>query len=183
MKLYHYVAKGNNVLQQGLLSFSQNPQADLSYYFKRSGETTHAAITQWMENCFSGRSRGIRCFSEPIKWHEKSLSLKNFIENADLFAIDVDSLNKDGLIESVYVSPSVMGRQDLQKRGCDEVLNKISLPEIDFSPVDWSICNDEKGWRFAFIRYYLLIIKGGIIPSRYLSLIKKSEFPEFFQSI
>ncbi len=183
MNLYHYVAKGNDVLSKGLLSFSQNPQADLSYYFQRSGATTHSGIVQWMESCFTGRSRGIRCFSEPIKWHGKSLSLKNFIENADLFAIDIDAMNKDGLIEAVYVSPSVMGRQDLQKQGCDELLKKISLSEIDFSPVDWSICNDEKGWRFAFVRYYLLIIEGGIIPPQYLSLLKPSEFPEFFQSI
>ncbi len=183
MNLYHYVAKGNDVLSKGLLSFSQNPHADLSYYFQRSGATTHSDIVKWMESCFIGRSRGIRCFSEPIKWHSQSFSLKNFIENADLFAIDIDAMNKDGLIEAVYVSPSVMGRQNLQKHGCDELLERVTLSEIDFSPIDWSICNDEKGWRFAFVRYYLLVIKEGIIPPQYLSLIKPSEFPEFFQSI
>lgn len=37
MKLYHYVMKGNDVLDKGLLSFQKNPNADLSYYFKRTG--------------------------------------------------------------------------------------------------------------------------------------------------
>lgn len=67
MKLYHYITKGNTALKEGILSFARNPQADLSYYYKRSGQTTHEGIVQWMENCFEGRSRGIRGFSEPIK--------------------------------------------------------------------------------------------------------------------
>mgnify|MGYP003214686101 CR=1 FL=1 len=43
MRLYHYVAKGNTVLTDGILSFAQNPHADLSYYYKRSGETTYVS--------------------------------------------------------------------------------------------------------------------------------------------
>ena len=39
MYLYHYVAKGNTVDRDGLLSFARNPNADLNYYFKRSGKT------------------------------------------------------------------------------------------------------------------------------------------------
>ena len=30
MRLYHYVAKGNTVLTDGILSFAQNPHAELS---------------------------------------------------------------------------------------------------------------------------------------------------------
>lgn len=73
MRLYHYVAKGNTVLTDGILSFAQNPHADLSYYYKRSGETTHNGICQWMERCFKGRSRAVRAFSEPIQYTEKVL--------------------------------------------------------------------------------------------------------------
>lgn len=170
MKLYHYVAKGNTVETDGLLSFAKNPQADLHYYFERSGCKTHQGIVNWLENCFAGRSRGIRCFSEPIKWHEESLSLKIFTENADLFSFDPEELQKDGLLEAVYCSPSVLGRTDLPEFGCDEVLDKLpSLQEIDFSPIDWTICNDKKGWRFAFVRYYLLILKDGCLPPQYLT--------------
>lgn len=172
MKLYHYITKGNTALKEGILSFARNPQADLSYYYKRSGQTTHEGIVQWMENCFEGRSRGIRGFSEPIKWTENSLSLKKFIENADLFAIDLNALQKDGLLEAVYVSPSVMDMPELQEWGCDEVLKKLAgIEAIDLSPVDWNVCNDELGRRFAFVPYYLIIVKGGIIPPAYLSKI------------
>lgn len=172
MKLYHYITKGNTALKEGILSFARNPQADLSYYYKRSGQTTHEGIVQWMENCFEGRSRGIRGFSEQIKWTENSLSLKKFIENADLFAIDLDALQKDGLLEAVYVSPSVMDIPELQEWGCDEVLKKLAgIEAIDYSPVDWTVCNDELGRRFAFVPYYLIIVKGGIIPPAYLSKI------------
>ena len=90
MKLYHYIAKPNTALEEGILSFAKNPNADLRYYFNRSKETTHEGIVKWMENCFEGRSRGIRGFSEPIQWTEKSINMfKPFIENADLFSIDL----------------------------------------------------------------------------------------------
>ena len=49
MKLYHYVTKGNNVLQVGLLSISKNKQADISYYKKRSGAKTHKGVCAWMD--------------------------------------------------------------------------------------------------------------------------------------
>lgn len=170
MRLYHYVEKGNTVMQDGLLSFAKNPSANINYYIQRSGQNTFEGIVNWMEKCFIGRSRGIRCFTEPIQWHEQSLSLKKFIENADLFSFDPLELAQDDLLESVYCSPSVMGNETLQKNGCDEILEPIQLSQIDFSPIDWSICNDAKGWRFAFIRYYLLILKDGIIPPQYLRL-------------
>ena len=89
MKLYHYVARPNNVLEKGLLSIAANKNADLSYYIKRSSETTHDGVCKWMESCYPGRSRAIRGFSEPIKWTERSIHcLKDFIDNADMFEIE-----------------------------------------------------------------------------------------------
>lgn len=172
MKMYHYVGKGNNVMEEGLLSFAKNRNADLSYYYKRSGQNTHEEIVNWMESCFEGRSRAIRCFSEPIQWTERSIQcLKNFIDNADGFTINIDALEKDGLLEAVYVSPSVLDFPDINDYPeIDELLFKLNSPqEIDFSPIDWSVCDDELGRRFAFVRYYLLIIKGGVIKPKYLS--------------
>lgn len=170
MKLYHYITKPNNALEEGILSFAKNPNADLQYYYKRSGETTHEGIVNWFENCFKGRSRGIRGFSEPIKWTEKSLSLKKFIENADMFSIDLDALDKDGLLEAVYVSPSVIDVPTLKEQWeCDELLIKLyDYKEISTKPVDWNACNDELGHRFAYVPYYVIIIKGGIIPPKYI---------------
>lgn len=173
MKLYHYITKGNSALTEGILSFAKNPNADLSYYYKRTGgKTTHADIVNWMENCFEGRSRGIRAFSEPIKWSEKSLSLKDFINNSDMFSIDINALDKNGLLEAIYVSPSVMDLPFLKEsQDCDEFLQKLSsFKEIDYSPINWNICDDNKGRRFAYVRYYLIIVKDGIIPPEYIRL-------------
>lgn len=176
MKLYHYISKGNSALTEGILSFAQNPNADLSYYYKRSGgENTHAGIVKWMESCFNGRSRAIRGFSEPIQWTDKSINMfKPFIDNADLFSIDLDALQKDGLIEAVYVSPAI--RPNLDKdlpHDIDERLIKLaSISDIDTSPVDWSVCDEKLGLRFAVVPYYLIVIKGGIIPPKYITLEK-----------
>lgn len=170
MKLYHYITKGNNALEKRILSFAANSDADISYYIKRSGFDNKKDIVQWMESCFEGRSCGIRGFSEPIKWHKNSLSLKRFVDGADKFAIDLDALESDGMIEAVYCSPAgVVDDPSQIVYGTDEVLIKLeSIAEISCSPVDWSKCNDELGLRFHVVPYYLIIVKCGIIPPQYI---------------
>ena len=177
MILYHYITKGNTALTEGILSLAANPKADLSYYYKRTGgETTHEGVVKWMESCFKGRSRAIRVFSEPIQWTEKSINMfKPFIENADLFSIDLDTLQNDGLIEAVYVSPAIKPNLDKDfPQDVDERLVKLtSISDIDTSPVDWSVCDEKLGLRFSVIPYYLIVIKGGIIPPQYITLEAK----------
>lgn len=173
--MYHYITKGNTALIDGILSFAANPRADLRYYYQRSGASTHQGIADWMESCFKGRSRGIRCFSEPIQWSDKSIHcLKDFIDSCDIFEIDIDALAKDGLLEAVYVSPPIGDFPEVKDHpGIDEILLPLSgIKDIDYSPIDWSVCDDETGKRFAFVRYYLLIIKGGIIPPKYIKKIE-----------
>ncbi len=172
MKLYHYVARPNTAQKQGILSFAKNPDADLRYYYKRSGETTHEGIVKWMESCFIGRSRAIRGFPEPIKWTEKSINMfKLFIENADLFSIDLKKLQADGLIEAVYISPAIKPDSDNNfPQNVDEVLVKLtSIDDIDTSSVDWSVCDEKLGLRFSVVPYYLIVVKGGVIPPEYLT--------------
>jgi len=176
MKLYHYVTKGNDVLQKGLLSFANNPNANLSYYFNRTGgKKTHKEICEWMESCYIGRSRAIRGFSEPIKWTKRSIHcLKDFVDNADKFEIDISAMDKDGLIEAVYVSPSVLDVPGLKEREeCDELWIKLEngINGINYSPIDWSVCDDKLGRRFAYVRYYLIVVKGGVIPPKYLKVM------------
>lgn len=174
-KLYHYITKGNTALTEGILSFAKNPNADLSYYYRRTGgETTHSGIVKQMENCFEGRSRAIRGFSEPIQWTEKSINMfKPFIENADLFSIDLDTLQNDGLIEAVYVSPAIKPNLDKDfPQDVDERLVKLtSISDIDTSPVDWSVCDEKLGLRFSVVPYYLVVIKDGIVPPKYITKI------------
>lgn len=173
MKLYHYVRKGNSVLTDGLCSFATSPNVNPRDYRLRCGSEDRDDIIAWMESCFSGRSRGIRFFTETIKPHDKAqFVLGEFVKNRDLFSIDIQQLADDGLVEGVYVSPSVMTSPYyafLAQKGCDELLIKLdSVRDIDFSPIDWSVCDDEQGRRFAFVRYYLIIVKGGVIPPRYI---------------
>ena len=92
-----------------------------------------------------------------------------------MFEIDIEALAKDGLLEAVYVSPPVTDFPEIKEYpGIDEILQKLnSITDIDFSPIDWSVCDDATHKRFAFVRYYLLIIKGGIIPPQYIKLAEK----------
>ena len=170
MKLYHYVAKPNNAVREGIFSFAKSPNVNLNYYMKRSGCKTQAEISEWMEKCFLGRSRGIRLLIEPLQYTKRTPKIKEFIESADLFEVDVSAMDKDGLIEAIYVSPSVLEKEPENKN--DEALYKIAgLSEIDLTTNDYEILDDEKGWRFAFMRYYLFIIKDGIIPAKYIKKI------------
>ncbi|MFI3241928.1 MAG: hypothetical protein R3Y43_05115 [Alphaproteobacteria bacterium] len=174
MKLYHYVTKPNNVLTEGLLSFAKNDNADISYYIKRSGQNTKEGVVNWMENCFEGRSRGVRGFSEPIQYTKKSVKMfKNFIEGSDLFEIDLTSLEEAGLIEAIYISPAmIINDGNKIQYGIDEVLEKLdSINRIGSFVVDWHKCDDKKGLRFSVIPYYIIVVKEGIIPVKYINKI------------
>lgn len=176
MKLYHYIERPNTAMSEGILSLAKNLNADLSYYYKRTGgKTTHEDIVAWFESCFEGRSRAIRGFSEPVQYTEKSVNMfKQFLDNADKFSIDIEALNKDGLIEAVYVSPAI--RPNLDKdlpQDVDENLVKLnSIHDISYEPVDWTACDEKLGLRFSVVPYYLIVVKGGIIPPKYLTLEK-----------
>jgi len=172
MKVYHYAPKGNTVLEKGLLSFAQNPDANLKYYIRRSGTNTFKGILKWFESCFKGRSRAIRVFTEPIQWNQNSLSLKEFVEKSDLFSIDINVLEKDGLLDDVYFSPSVADMPNLKEsNNADEFLIKLyGIDDISKYPINWCFCNDKLHHRFEFVPYYLLVIKGGIIPPKYIKL-------------
>jgi len=55
----------------------------------------------------------------------------------------------------------------------DEILKKLNgISEIDYTPVDWSVCDDKLERRFAWVRYYLIVVKNGVIPPKYITKIK-----------
>ena len=87
MKLYHYAKKENTIMQDGLLTKTKSNFFNINDYNKRiTGLKTKDDVVVWMESCFVGRSRGIRFFTEPIKWHDKTIeTLKNFVDNRYLF--------------------------------------------------------------------------------------------------
>lgn len=181
MKLYHYVPKDSTVMTEGLMSFSKSPNINLkSYVWRAKGLKTQEDVSNWMEKCFKGRSRGIRLFTEPIKWYDHSVEvLKGFVDEFTLISVDVSELNADGLIESIYFSPAIhkvhpeaLTNPKIMWKSDESYVKLDSIDDIDFSPIDWSICNDKEGRRFAFIPYYLFVMKDGVIPAKYIKEVK-----------
>ena len=74
------------------------------------------------------------------------------------------------MLEKIYFSPWILDVPNATKKNTlDKVLIQIKdLNEIDYSSINWDIMDDKKEHRFAFIPYYLLIIKGGIISPTYI---------------
>ena len=69
------------------------------------------------------------------------------------------------------ITPDENPKTDIGITAVDEVLEKLSnYTEISQTPVDWTVCDDKMGRRFAFVPYYLLIIKDGVIPPRYIKI-------------
>ena len=80
-------------------------------------------------------------------------------------------MDKDSFIESVYVSPAMHPDKDKDLlQGVDEILVRLdSINDIDTSPIDWSVCDEKLGLRFSVVPYYLIMIKDGIIPPKYIT--------------
>lgn len=169
MKLYHYVPKKNTALKEGLLSFASNPDADIRYYAKEAGSENKADIIRRIDSLFPGRSRAIRALTEPVQWHEKSGRFKQFAEESELFSFDLDALERDGLIESIWCRKALEDTSIAPEQYQEEIIKLDSPSQIDFSPLAWHLCNDEKGLRFSVIRYYFIVLKNGAIPPQYLT--------------
>ncbi|MBQ3696026.1 MAG: hypothetical protein II938_03555 [Alphaproteobacteria bacterium] len=114
---------------------------------------------------------------------EKSLRIKELIDSCDLFELNLDLLVKDGLVEAVYLKPSVFdghyfsmkSREKYLRCGADESLIKLkSVKDIDYKyHQTWDLCDDSKGLRMAPLQFYVLIVKDGIIPPKYLRKVSK----------
>ena len=145
MKLYHYAPKENTCLQKGILSVSLLPEC-LFHYASRAGSEKHSDIIKWLDKTFRGRSRSVSCFTEPLKLNGK------IIANAGhLFSFDIDELIRDNLIEA---------------------FKKINPSEIDYSPLDFSLYKTEFDLTNTFFRHYMVVLKNGFIPARYITLEK-----------
>ena len=161
MKLYHYAPLENTCLEKGLLSVSLFPEC-LSHYAQRAKSEDSADIIKWLDSTFEGRSRSVSCFTEPLK-----LNGKIVLNGGHLFSFDIDELVKDGLVESVYQkTKSGNGGRN------GETFRKIKPDEIDYTPFDFSPYKTEYDLTHAFFRHYMIVLKNGFIPPKYLTLEK-----------
>ncbi len=161
-KLFHYCPKNNTVLSDGLYSVSGAGQGVLNKYFVRSGCSSREGVLLWLEQSFEGRSRSVSCLTEEIQWQGNDPMLKNMVENMDLYSFDLDELVCDGLVEAIYC------KDGSGPNGEDEKIFKILPEQIDYSPLCWHKCCRERGMLFGVVRHYLLVLKDGLIPPKYL---------------
>ena len=161
MKLYHYAPLKNTCLEKGLLSVSLLPEC-LMHYAQRAHSEDLADIVKWLDSTFKGRSRSVSCFTEPLKLNGEIVT-----NGCHLFSFDIDALVKDGLIESVYqkIKSGNGGRTT-------EVFRKIKPNQIDYTPLDFSPYTTEHELTHTFFRHYMVVLKNGFIPPKYLTLEK-----------
>lgn len=170
MRLYHYTPKENTVKEDGILSISKKP-SNLKSYYKRAGSEDYDDIMAWLEKTFTGQSRAISCLTEPIKWQGNDTVLKVIVDRSTLFSFELNDLIKDGLIESIWC------KTGCEANGMNEKFLQVSPEEIDTSPLSWNKCDSSKGLLYGVIRHYLIVLKDGFIPSKYLK--KETEIKSF----
>lgn len=97
------------------------------------------------------------------------------IDTCDCFEIDADALQTDGLLEAIYINPPLSLDETIRTQQWQEIQDKhndgfypIKMSDIPTTPVDWTRCDDKTGRRFAFVPFYMLIVKDGVIPPKYL---------------
>ena len=162
MKLYHYAPKDNSVMTDGLLSISKIDK-DLKPYVHRAGSENKTDILKWMDSTFYGRSRAISCLTETIKWQGNDQVLKKIVDGTELFSFELDDLINDGLVESIWC------KNGSEANGLNEKFYQVKPDEIDLSPLTWDKVDVSKGLLYAVVRHYLIVLKDGIIPTKYLS--------------
>ena len=158
MKLYHYAPCRNTIFKRGLFSFAGG-YGEVDPYVKRAESSDRQKIIFWMEKTFPGRSHAISMLTEPIKWQNNDPMLKEFIDNHELFSIELDELLKDNLVESIWCQDG-------------ERLSPVQPTEIDLSPLPWEKCNRERGLFFGVIRHYFIVLKNNVLPPRYIKTEK-----------
>ena len=158
MKLYHYTPKKNTCLEEGILSVSLLPEC-LHHYASRAQSENHEDILKWLDSTFYGRSRSISCFTEPLMLNGKIVA----VDDGCLFSFNIDELVKDNLVESIYK------KNKSGKGGYIEEFSKVAPDEIDYSPLDFSPYHTEKEITNVFFRHYMVVLKNGYIPPKYLT--------------
>ena len=161
MKLYHYAPKENTVLQNGILSISKIDR-DLKPYFHRAGSENKDDILKWLESTFQGRSKAISCLTEPIRWEGNDPILKKIVAGTELFSFRLEDLINDGLVEAIWC------KNGSDANGCHEIFYSINVNDIDLSPLAWDKVDSSKGLLYAVIKHYMIVLKDGYIPPKYI---------------
>lgn len=162
LKMYHYAKPGNTILTNGLKSI-RSSGCNLQSYTLRAGSNDPEKIFNWLESTFDGRSNSISCLTERIIWQGNDKALEFIAKNYELFSFDLQRLVNDGIVCAIWCKyASDVG-------GYNEKFKKVNLNEIDFSPLPWQKCNSKQNLLFGVIRHYMLVLKNGYIPPKYIN--------------
>ena len=163
--LHIYITLPHTVEKDGIFSPSKAPFNKLEHYKSRASEylakdirdISKNDILKYLETWFSGRSRAVSVLTEPIPMNNDLISekQKNFRDSSDHYIIpSYKELVKLGIAEKLYLS--VDGGKD-----------KL-VPDVDKAPINWKLYkNSRQEYTFKGIRHYFVVLKNGIIPSRY----------------
>lgn len=78
------------------------------------------------------------------------------------YAPKENTIAKDGLVEEIWC------KDGSDSNGFNERFNKVEAYEIDTTPLTWEKCNSSKGLLYAVVKHYLILLKNGVIPAKYL---------------
>jgi|GEM_PF-1132477 hypothetical protein len=178
MKVYSYTYQYDKIKREGYKSlalFDEN-----SEYYKSSLWThRHSAksdnyddIRAYLEHTFEGRLRSVCVVTETAPENNyKHPYLDHLVHYADVISFDLDQLLSDNIAEEIYCKDI---RQSVLKDPGRENIYKInSISEIDMTPHDWHLCEQEEYRVFspwATIKHYMLVLTEGYIPPEYIAL-------------
>ena len=149
LKMYHYAKKGNTILQDGLLGIKKSGRS-LRPYAHRAKTEEPDKIYTWLDNTFEERSNSISCLTEKI------------VDDCELFSFDLEKLIEDGIVTAIWC------KDGSEAGGYNENFKKVELDEVDCSPLTWEKCDSSKDLLFAVVRHYMLVLKDGFIPAKYI---------------
>lgn len=174
MKLYHYAPKNNTVKKDGILSISKIDRS-LKPYIHRAGSENKEDILKWLDSTFNGRTRSVSCLTETIKYKGNDRALKKIVNASELFSFNLEELVKAGIVESIWC------KNGSSPDGCNENFYQVAINEIDFSPLEWEKVDVSKNLLYAIIRHYLIVLKDGYIPAKYIK--KERNINLFLQAV
>lgn len=154
--LYTYILKNSDVLTAGLKAPVLLDKKLLSHYAQRAGTAEKDGILAWLETVFPGRSRAVSCLTEPVPVTTSVQKLNGFVALRDCFVFP-ESLTADTeIVESIWMFDG-------------DTIRQVKRTETH-PPLNWATVRDDDNVFFKRIRHYMLVLKNGFIPPRFIGL-------------
>lgn len=178
MKVYLYTYAYEKIKKEGYKSLSLFSE-DTGHYknslltHKTSAKSDNLQrIKDYLESTFKGRLRSICVVTEIApKDDYKHPYLNYLVHHADVISFDLNQLIDDGIVEAIYCKD--LRETILTNSGFENIYKINNIDEIDLTPCNWHLCEDDKYNKFSpwsTIKHYMLVLTHGYIPSKYITL-------------